>query len=114
MNRPKADQKIGPLVEIFVAIVVEEDGDGFHAYTPALKGLHVDGSTQDEATERARKAIDVYLESLLKHGEGLTEGPGLIVRKVEGKKSVQTAQAQWHAHSVRPFGTNLKIPQPTG
>ena len=114
MKRSKADQKIDPLVEIFVAIVIEEDGDGFHAYTPALKGLHVDGTTEDEAMERAKQAVDVYLESLLKHGEGLTEGPGLIVRKVEGKQSVQTVQTQWHSHSVKPFGTNLKIPQPTG
>ncbi len=112
MKRPTADQKIGSAVEIFVAIVVEKDDDGFHAYTPALKGLHVDGSTQHEAIERAKKAIDVYLESLRKHGEELTEGPGLFVHKTEGKTSLQSVKAQWH--SVKPFGTNLRTPQPTG
>ncbi|MCY3954689.1 MAG: type II toxin-antitoxin system HicB family antitoxin [Nitrospira sp.] len=111
MKRRRSDQESDTLVEISVAIVVERDGDGFHAYTPALKGLHVDGATQHEAVERAKKAVDVYLESLAKHGEKLPEGPGLIVHKTQGKTSLRNVRTQWH--SIRPSGTNLEIRQPT-
>ena len=113
MKRKRSDRAIDPPVEISIAIVVEKDGVGFHAYTPALKGLHVDGATQNEAIERAKKAIDVYLESLEKHGETLTESPGLIVHGTKGKTSLQNVRTQWHSHSIEPSGTNLRIPQPT-
>lgn len=109
MKRNKSDQKTDPL-QISIAVVVEEDGDRFHAYTPALKGLHVDGATYDEALDKAKKAIPVYLESLGKHGEYLTEGPGLIIHKTKGKTSLQNVRTQWH--SIKPFGTNLRTPQP--
>lgn len=29
-------------------IIVEPDGDGFHAYCPMLKGLHTAGDTEKE------------------------------------------------------------------
>ena len=40
---------MGDSLYIQVAVVVEPDGDGYHAYCPNLKGLHMDGKT-GEAT----------------------------------------------------------------
>lgn len=61
-----------------VEICVESDDDRFHAYCPALKGVHVDGKTADEALENAREAIVLYIKSLIKHGDPIpldvTEG----------------------------------------
>ena len=50
-----------------VDIVVEPDDEEFHAYCPALKGLHVAGDTREEALFNAIDAAVLYLESLIKH-----------------------------------------------
>ena len=52
-------------------IIIEPDDAGFHAYAPALKGLHVDGTTEKEALQNAATAVLCYLESLSAHGEPL-------------------------------------------
>lgn len=52
-----------------VTIVVEPDDNGFHAYCPALRGLHVGGETKEEAVKTAQEAVILYLKSLLKHNE---------------------------------------------
>ena len=84
-------------IHVSVFVVVEQDGDGFHAYAPALKGLHVDGYTEDEALTNAKEAIDVYLQSLGKHNEQLPEGPGLTVfrRKATRQTSLRNVTTQW-------------------
>ena len=58
-----------------VSVVIEPDGDGYHAYCPALKGLHAAGETEDEAVEGARVAAVEYLESMVAHGEPIPVGP---------------------------------------
>jgi len=66
MNKsPLGDKKIS----FKITIVVEPDDGGFHAFCPALKGLHVDGTTEKEALENAREAAVAYLVSLIKHGD---------------------------------------------
>ena len=52
-----------------VEVVVEPDDNGFHAYCPALKGLHTSGDTQEEALANAKDAVAAYLQSLIKHGD---------------------------------------------
>jgi len=52
-------------------IVVEPDGDGFHAYCPMLPGLHVAGDTEKEALKHAGDALSAYMESMIKHGDPL-------------------------------------------
>lgn len=52
-------------------IIVEPDGNGFHAYCPTLKGLHVSGATREEAMDNAKEAITAYLASMMKHGDPL-------------------------------------------
>jgi len=52
-----------------IRIVVEPDGDEFHAYCPALNGLHTSGRTEEEAVENARDAAIAYIRSVIKHGD---------------------------------------------
>ena len=61
-----------------VDIVVEPDEDQFHAYVPALKGLHVGGDTEQEALENARDAVIAYLRSLIKDGEPIPLIPTVV------------------------------------
>jgi predicted RNase H-like HicB family nuclease len=68
-------------LRIGVAVVVEPDGEGFHAYAPALQGLHVDGESEKEALENAVDAVQVYLESLARFGDPLPVGPELTVQE---------------------------------
>ncbi len=72
-----------PALLLRVSIVVEQDGDRFHAYAPALKGLHVDGDTEEEAAGNAREAIVVYLDSLARHQDPLPVGPDLTVHELQ-------------------------------
>lgn len=50
-------------------IIIEPDGKYFHAYAPALPGCHTFGKSIAEAKKNARDAIEVYVESLIEHGE---------------------------------------------
>lgn len=72
-----------PQLHLSILIVVEPDGDGFHAFTPGLQGLHTDGSTEQEAIDNVIGAIKLYMESLAKHNEPLPIGPFCEVKKVE-------------------------------
>ncbi len=47
-----------------VSIVIERDVHGFYAYSPELPGCHTQGPTLDEAVERIKEAIELYLETL--------------------------------------------------
>jgi predicted RNase H-like HicB family nuclease len=51
-----------------IPIVVKLDSVGFHSYSPALKGLHMDGESQKEALDNAIKAARDYLEILIEDG----------------------------------------------
>ncbi len=73
---------------LLVFVKVEPDGPRrYHAYAPALKGLHADGRTKAQALENARKAIGVYLDSLLRNGEKLPIGPYLRVEPIKMEPS---------------------------
>ena len=61
-------------LEFRVSVAVESDGDGFHAYCPALKGLHVYGDTEKEALQNAGDAASAYLQSLIKHKDPIPVG----------------------------------------
>ncbi len=52
-----------------VEVIIEPDEGGFHAYCPALKGLHTSGATHEEAMANAKDAVSAYLQSLIKHGD---------------------------------------------
>ena len=63
-----------PDIEFRIHIVVEPDEDVFHAYCPALKGLHTCGDTEEEAIDNAKNAAIAYLHSLIKHGDPIPVG----------------------------------------
>jgi predicted RNase H-like HicB family nuclease len=58
-----------------LSVVIEKDGESFHAFCPGLKGLHVDGSTEEEALQNAAEAANSYIASLVRHGDPLPIGP---------------------------------------
>jgi len=62
------------VIHFTIDIVVEPDGDGFHAFCPALKGLHVGGRTEREALKNAADGAILYLESLMEHGDPIPVG----------------------------------------
>ena len=61
-------------VMIKAKFFIEPDGDGFHGYCPALKGLHVAGDTEDEVEQFACEAAGAYIRSLIKHDEPIPVG----------------------------------------
>jgi len=65
-------------IRLRISVIIEPDDDGFHAYCPAFRGLHVDGATEKAAITNAARAIAVYVESLVAHGEPLPIGPHCI------------------------------------
>ena len=69
-----------------VEIIVEPDGDEYHAYCPALKGLHACGATVKEALSNARDAATAYIESLIKHGDPIPVGVVIDVSPADLKK----------------------------
>lgn len=60
--------------EYKVQVIIEPDGPGFHAYCPALKGLHTCGETEEQALKNAKDAVSAYLQSLIKHGDPIPVG----------------------------------------
>jgi predicted RNase H-like HicB family nuclease len=50
-------------------VIVERDGEGYYAYCPVLKGLHVGGATKEEVLQNAQNAAEAYIMSLIKHNE---------------------------------------------
>ena len=57
-----------------VEVVVESDDVGFHAYCPALKGLHTCGDTEQEALQNAKDAALAYLRTSIKYGDPIPIG----------------------------------------
>ncbi len=94
-----------PVLELRVSIVVEPDSGRFHAYAPALKGLHVDGDTEEEAVRNAGEAVVVYLNSVAQHRDALPVGPDLTVRQIEPTPIPQGA----FLHSVTVEWPSLRM-----
>ncbi len=65
-------------------IVVEPDEGQYHAYCPALKGLHTCGDTVEEALNHAKDAAMAYLRSLIKHSDPIPLE--VIVESAERKR----------------------------
>ena len=52
-----------------VPIIIEPDGDGFYAHSPALPGLMMDGDTLEEALQNARDGAAALLQSMIRDGD---------------------------------------------
>ena len=64
----------GDKLRFSVAITVEPDNGEYHAYCEALKGLHTNGKTIDEAVANDRDAITANINYIIKHGEPIPVG----------------------------------------
>lgn len=84
----------GVVIQFTIGIIVEPDEDAFHAFCPALKGLHVGGRTETEAVQNAADAAIMYLESLIKHGEPIPVGVATqlvpTIRQTHGGRHAHT------------------------
>lgn len=60
-------------VENFEVILEPEKGGGYHVFCPALKGCHSYGSTKEEALEKVKEAIELWLESAKELGISIPE-----------------------------------------
>lgn len=72
-----------PTLTLRLSVIVEPDEGGFHAFAPALRGLHADGTTDEEAVRNLAGDLPAYLESLIKHGEPLPIGPDCALMEAE-------------------------------
>ena len=55
-------------------VTLSEDEDGFIvASCPALPGCHSQGRTTEEAVTNIKEAIELYVESMVAHGEPLPD-----------------------------------------
>jgi predicted RNase H-like HicB family nuclease len=63
-------------------IVVEPDGERWHAYCPARgrPGGASWGYSREEALRNIQEVVQMVVESLLEHGEAVPEEPGDQVR----------------------------------
>ena len=70
-------------------IVVEPDGERWHAYCPALiqQGAATRGHTQQEALKNIQDVVQMVVESLMEHGEALPTEPADQVQ-VSGEPQV--------------------------
>lgn len=57
-----------------ITLIIEPDGNRFHVYCPALKGLHAEGTTVDDACKNGVDATIAYIKSLIKHGDPIPLG----------------------------------------
>ena len=55
--------------EYTIILEPDENGNGYTILVPALPGCTTQGSTKEEAIERAKEAIDAYIQSLEADGE---------------------------------------------
>ena len=56
-------------------VIIEAGDDGYQVvHCPALPGCWSQGKTRDEAMTNIREAIELYLESLVAHGEPIPGG----------------------------------------
>lgn len=61
------------IVQNFEVILEPEGEGGYHVYCPLLKGCHSYGATKEEAIEKIKEAIELWLESARELGIKIPE-----------------------------------------
>jgi len=56
-------------LHVTIPIRIEQDGDGFHGYVPALKGCRVGGDTVEETRNNLHDAVHLYFDSFDKESK---------------------------------------------
>lgn len=70
------------ILQNFEVILEPEEDGGYHIFCPALKGCHTCGGTKEEAMEKIKEAIEIWLESARELG---IEMPERVTVRVETK-----------------------------
>lgn len=60
-----------------VILIPDEDG-GYSVEAPGLPGCISQGDTVDEVLENIREAIELYIESMIAHGESVPDDHVLV------------------------------------
>jgi predicted RNase H-like HicB family nuclease len=94
-------------LRLTLQFLVEPDEGGFHAFSPALKGLHVDGETEEEAARNFVAAAPAYLESILRHGEPLPLGV-LVDASDRARPHSEEILVPWVPPSLLTSGDNSR------
>jgi len=82
-----------------VDVSIEPDEVGFHAYCPALKGLHTSGDTEEEALQNVRDAAIAYLRASIKHGDDIPIGVTMHEEPDDGVHIVPREDLGRHTHT---------------
>lgn len=61
------------IIQNFEVVLEPEDDGGYHIFCPVLKGCHSYGATKDEAIEKIKEAIELWLESAKELGIRIPE-----------------------------------------
>ena len=59
-------------------LLKKEPEGGFTVFVPSLLGCITYGDTLDEAIEKAKEAIELYIESLKAHGEEIPSEENIL------------------------------------
>lgn len=62
----------------YTVILEGQPEGGYHVFCPALPGCHSEGENLEEALANIKEAIEVYVESLMAHGEEIPREDLLI------------------------------------
>ncbi len=85
-----------PMIRVSVPVCIEEDDHGYHGFCPILRGCNVGGDTIEETRAALIEAVDLYLDSMVKHGEPLPLGAniecGIPIRSISDKMSPAHAE----------------------
>jgi predicted RNase H-like HicB family nuclease len=100
LGRPMELRK---MLKIKITVQVEKDGDSFYAYCPGLKGLHVDGSTEEEAIDNAVEAASLYVSSMIQHNDPLPIGADFSAEE----------EALRPSSEIRTLSRNVEMPWPS-
>jgi len=95
--------KLRRMLRVSITVVVDKDGDSFYAHCPGLKGLHVDGATEEEAVANALEAASLYLDSMLRHNDPLPIGRHFSAEE----------QFLRPSSGKRTLSENVEVPWPT-
>jgi antitoxin HicB len=60
-----------------VVLIPDAEVGGFTVIVPSLPGCISEGDTVEEALANIKEAIDLYIESMIEHGEEVPEDTGL-------------------------------------
>lgn len=100
--------EVSSRLRLSFSVIVEPDGEGFYAHSPAFKGIHVDGKTEKEALRNAIEAVGCYIDSMIKRGDPLPVCADLVMARgtprFRPRIRSRRYEVQWpslRAHGIR-------------